>query len=138
MIKITFTTLALLLCGAVSGMYSVGDMGSSLPPVSQASKSSKSTKSSQKKKKKDSDSKKSTTKTERGSAFEGVKLVSSSSWSDATAKRNELAEEILKAMERDYYEAEKRHRNKPAKLSKNKLIAAATLLVASILMFIFL
>ena len=96
--KITFTTLALLLCGAVSGMYSVGDMGSSLPPVSQASKSSKSTKSSQKKKKKDSDSKKSTTKTERGSAFEGVKLVSSSSWSDATAKRNELAEEILKAM----------------------------------------
>ena len=79
-------------------MYSVGDMGSSLPPVSQASKSSKSTKSSQKKKKKDSDSKKSTTKTERGSAFEGVKLVSSRSWSDATAKRNELAEEILKAM----------------------------------------
>ena len=46
--------------------------------------------------------------------------------------------EILKAMERDYYEAEKRHRNKPAKLSKNKLITAAALFLTSILLFIFL
>ena len=102
--KLTLTTLALLLGGAASGMYSVGDVGSPLPAVSQAAKSSKSAKSSKassskkKQKKKASEEKKSTTKTDRAGAFEGMKLVNSSDWSDATAMRDALANDILKAM----------------------------------------
>ena len=102
--KLTLTTLALLLGGAASGMYSVGDVGSPLPAVSQAAKSSKSAKSSKassskkKQKKKASEEKKSTTKSDRAGAFEGMKLVTSSDWSDATAMRDALANDILKAM----------------------------------------
>lgn len=98
--KLTFTTLALLFAGMASGMYSVGDGGGAASFAAQAAKSSKSSKSkaSKKKTKKASTTKKSSDKSARPGAFEGMSLVSSSSWADATAKRDALAADILKAM----------------------------------------
>ncbi len=98
--KLTFTTLALLFAGMASGMYSVGDGGGADSFAAQAAKSSKSSKSKafKKKTKKASTTKKSSGKSARPGAFEGMSLVSSSSWADAAAKRDALAADILKAM----------------------------------------
>ncbi len=46
--------------------------------------------------------------------------------------------EILKALEKDYYEVEKQYRKKAPKLSKPKLITGGICIVAGILMCIFL